>query len=166
MKIKGVSYKLSDNINTDIIISGRYKFAISDIKELSKHIMEDMDPHFYRRIKPGKSIIVAGHNFGMGSSREQAALVLKTAGIIAIVAKSFARIFYRNSFNIGLPLIEVDTNKIREKDKLEIDIKKGVLRNLTKKESLKIGSLPKIIQKLLSDGGIVKHFKKYKRINL
>lgn len=166
MKIKGVSYKLSDNINTDIIISGRYKFAISDIKELSKHIMEDMDPHFYRRIKPGKSIIVAGHNFGMGSSREQAALVLKTAGIIAIVAKSFARIFYRNSFNIGLPLIEVDTNKIREKDKLEIDIKKGVLRNLTKKESLKIGSLPKIIQRLLSDGGIVKHFKKYKRINL
>lgn len=166
MKIKGVSYKLSDNINTDIIISGRYKFAISDIKELSKHIMEDMDPHFYRRIKPGKSIIVAGHNFGMGSSREQAPLVLKTAGIIAIVAKSFARIFYRNSFNIGLPLIEVDTNKIREKDKLEIDIKKGVLRNLTKKESLKIGSLPKIIQKLLSDGGIVKHFKKYKRINL
>ncbi len=128
--------------------------------------MEDMDPHFYRRIKPGKSIIVAGHNFGMGSSREQAALVLKTAGIIAIVAKSFARIFYRNSFNIGLPLIEVDTNKIREKDKLEIDIKKGVLRNLTKKESLKIGSLPKIIQRLLSDGGIVKHFKKYKRINL
>lgn len=166
MKIKGVSYKLSDNINTDIIISGRYKFAISDIKELSKHIMEDMDPHFYRRIKPGKSIIVAGHNFGMGSSREQAPLVLKTAGIIAIVAKSFARIFYRNSFNIGLPLIEVDTNKIREKDKLEIDIKKGVLRNLTKKESLKIGSLPKIIQRLLSDGGIVKHFKKYKRINL
>jgi len=166
MKIKGIAHKFPDNINTDVIISGRYKFAISDIKELSKHIMEDFDPHFYKKIRPGKSIIVAGQNFGMGSSREQAPLVLKTAGIVAIVAKNFARIFYRNSFNIGLPLIEVNTARIREKDQLEIDIKKGILKNLTKKENLKISAFPTIIQKLISDGGIVRHFKKYRRINL
>src|SRR4030042_6021214 len=110
MKIAGLAIKLGDNINTDFIISGRYKFSITDIKELAKHIMEDIDPEFPKKITPGKSILVAGSNFGMGSSREQAPLVIKESGIIAIVAKSFARIFYRNSFNIGLPLIEADTD--------------------------------------------------------
>jgi len=166
MKIKGVGHKFSDNINTDAIISGRYKFAISDIGELSKHVMEDIDPSFYKKIKPGKSIIIAGQNFGMGSSREQAPLVLKNAGIVAVVAKSFARIFYRNSFNIGLPLIEADTGKIKDKDSLEIDTRKGILKNLTKNKSLKIAPFPKIIQNLLSEGGIVNYFKKYKRIDL
>src|SRR5512137_2985754 len=99
MKIKGSSIKLGDNINTDFIISGRYKFAITDIKELSKHIMEDIDPDFSKRIIAGESIIAAGANFGMGSSREQAPLVIKGAGIIAVMAKSFARIFFRNAFN-------------------------------------------------------------------
>lgn len=166
MIIKGIAYKFADNINTDVIISGRYKFSISDIKELSKHVMEDIDPGFHKRIKPGNSIIVAGENFGMGSSREQAPLVLKTAGITAIVAKSFARIFYRNSFNIGLPLIEADTSKIKDKDMIVVDIEKGLLNNLTKTQSIKINSFPEIMQKLLRDGGIVKHFKKYKGINL
>jgi 3-isopropylmalate/(R)-2-methylmalate dehydratase small subunit len=166
MKIKGASYKFPDNINTDVIISGRYKFAISNIRELAKHVMEDIDPHFYAKIKKRDSIIVAGENFGLGSSREQAPLALKAAGINAIVAKSFARIFYRNSFNIGLPLIEADTTRIRDKDRLEIDIDRGILRNLTKGYELKINPLPKIMQKLLKDGGIIKHFKKYKAIEL
>src|SRR3989338_7561687 len=132
MRIKGSAIKLGNNINTDLIISGRYKFAVTDIKELSKHIMEDMDPGFYTKIIPGKSIIVTGKNFGMGSSREQAPLVIKEAGIVAILAKTFARIFYRNAFNIGLVLVETDTDKIEESDSLDIDLDKGTVKDLTK----------------------------------
>ncbi|MDD5513666.1 MAG: 3-isopropylmalate dehydratase, partial [Candidatus Omnitrophica bacterium] len=108
MILKAKAIKLGDNINTDFIISGRYKFSITDMKELAKHIMEDIDPGFPAKIEPGSSVIVAGKNFGMGSSREQAPLVIKEAGIVACLAQSFARIFYRNSFNIGLPLVELD----------------------------------------------------------
>lgn len=128
MKFNAEAIKLGDNINTDFIISGRYKFSITDMKELAKHIMEDMDPSFPSKIKPGASVIVAGSNFGMGSSREQAPLVIKESGIVAVLAKSFARIFYRNGFNIGLPLIEVDTSAINEGDVLSIDADTGVLK--------------------------------------
>ena len=166
MKIQGRAIKLGDNINTDFIISGRYKFSITDMKELSRHIMEDIDPDFASKITPGKSIIVAGNNFGMGSSREQAPLVIKEAGIVAVAAKQFARIFYRNAFNIGLPLIEVDTGKIDENDELEIDIDKGVLKNLTKKKELKFRPLPKFMHSLLKAGGIVNYFKKYKEFKV
>ena len=127
MKIQGEAVLLGDNINTDFIISGRYKFSITDMKELAKHIMEDIDPEFPKKLKPGISVIVAGENFGMGSSREQAPLVIKESGIAAVVAKSFARIFYRNGFNIGLPLIQVDTSKIKEKDALLIDLDNSFL---------------------------------------
>jgi len=128
MILRGFSYKIGDDINTDYIISGRYKFSISDMKELAKHIMEDIDPTFYSRLKPGVSFLVAGKNFGMGSSREQAPLVIKEAGIVGVVAKSFARIFYRNAINIGLPLIEADTTGVRENDELQIDLENGELR--------------------------------------
>jgi len=161
MKIEGQGIKLGDNINTDFIISGRYKFSITDIKELSKHIMEDIDPDFSKKIIPGKSIIAAGENFGMGSSREQAPLVIKESGITAILAKSFARIFYRNGFNIGLPLIETDTDKISENDLLAIDMHKGRVLNLTKEIEIKIKPLPKFMQEILNQGGIVGYFKKY-----
>ncbi|MFH1655439.1 MAG: 3-isopropylmalate dehydratase small subunit [Candidatus Omnitrophota bacterium] len=166
MKLKGLCYKFSDNINTDWIISGRYKFSVTNMKELAKHLMEDIKPNFYKRLKPGKSIIVAGENFGMGSSREQAPLVIKYAGIVAVVAKSFARIFYRNSFNIGLPLVEADTGSIKEHDELEIDLGKGIIKNLTKKKTYKIRPLPKIMMNLLSDGGAVAHVKKYGRLKI
>lgn len=161
MKIEGQSIKLGDNINTDFIISGRYKFAITDMKELAKHIMEDIDPSFHVKIVPGKSIIVAGSNFGMGSSREQAPLVIKEAGIVAVIAKSFARIFYRNAFNIGLPLIELDTDKISENDFVGIDFDKGQVNNLTKNTEVKINPLPEFMQKLLQEGGVVGYIKKY-----
>jgi len=164
MKIEGISIKLGDNINTDFIISGRYKFSITDIKELSKHIMEDIDPSFHRKIVPGKSIIVAGENFGMGSSREQAPLVIKECGITAILAKSFARIFYRNGFNIGLPLIETDTQELEEKDILFIDMDRGMVKNITKNTELKIKPLPKFMQELLSEGGLVNYYKKFKEL--
>jgi 3-isopropylmalate/(R)-2-methylmalate dehydratase small subunit len=166
MKIKGFCYKLSDNINTDLIISGRYKFAVTDMKELTKHLMEDIEPGFYKRLKARKSIIVAGENFGMGSSREQAPLAIKYAGIIAVVAKSFARIFYRNSFNIGLPLVETNTDNIKEQDQIEIDLGKGLIKNLTRNKTVNIRPLPRIMMSLLSDKGLVAHVKKYGRLNL
>ena len=166
MKIEGKSIKLPDNINTDFIISGRYKFSITDMKELSRHIMEDIDPGFASRIVPGKSIIVAGNNFGMGSSREQAPLVIKESGITAVLAKTFARIFYRNGFNIGLPLVQVDTDKIDEGDTLEIDLEKGLVRDLTKNTELKITPLPPFMQDLLREGGLINYIKKYGELKL
>ena len=166
MNLEGISIKLGDNINTDFIISGRYKFSITDIKELSKHIMEDMDPGFPAKVVRGKSIIVAGENFGMGSSREQAPLVIKECGIVAILAKSFARIFYRNGFNIGLPLIETDTGKIDENDALFIDMDKGIIKNLTKNIELEIKPLPRFMQEILKQGGIVNYFRKYGELKI
>ena len=164
MKIEGQAIKLGDNINTDFIISGRYKFAITDMKELSKHIMEDIDKDFPKKIIPGESIIVAGKNFGMGSSREQAPLVIKEAGIVAVLALGFARIFYRNGFNIGLALVETDTDKINEFDSLDIDLDKGIVKNLTKNIELKIKPLPKFMQDLLNEGGAVNYYKKYGKL--
>lgn len=166
MRLKGESFKFGDDINTDYVISGRYKFSITDIGELAKHIMEDVDPTLYSRLKKGSSFLVAGKNFGMGSSREQAPLVIKEAGIVGVVAKSFARIFYRNAINIGLPLIEADTDGISEGDELEIDLSLGVLKNLTKGKESKIAPLPEVMRRLLGDGGLVNHFKKNKGIKL
>ncbi len=166
MILKGFSYLLGDDVNTDLIISGRYKFSISDIKELSKHILEDVDSQFYSRIKPGKSIFIGGKNFGMGSSREQAPLVIKEAGVVCVVAKSFARIFYRNSINIGLPLIEAETVNIKEQDELSIDLEKGILRNISQDYEVEVLPLPSVMVKLLLDGGLVRHFKKYGKIKI
>ncbi len=166
MILKGRAIKLGDNINTDWIISGRYKFAITDMKELSKHIFEDIDEDFPAKITPGKSILVAGENFGCGSSREQAPLVIKESGIICVVAVNFARIFYRNAINIGLPLVEADTRKIKDKDKLSIDLNSSTLKDVSKQFSLSTNSLPVIMQKLLKDGGLVSHVKKNKGIKL
>lgn len=160
MKIRGKGLKLGDNINTDFIISGRYKFSITDIKELAKHIMEDIDPEFPKKIVPGETVLVAGKNFGMGSSREQAPLVIKESGILAVLAKNFARIFYRNSFNIGLLLIETDTDKIGDNDKIEIDLDKGSVMNVTTGVSLPVKPLAAFMQKILVEGGVVNYIKK------
>src|SRR3990167_1541689 len=161
MKIKGRAVLLGDNINTDFIISGRHKFSITDMKELSRHIMEDIDPDFPKKIKKGESVIVAGENFGMGSSREQAPLVIKESGIVAVVAKSFARIFYRNGFNIGLPLIQADTSRIKERDELLVDFNGSILENKSQGLKIDIQPLSGVMRKLLADGGIVNHLKKH-----
>ncbi|MFH1622876.1 MAG: 3-isopropylmalate dehydratase [Candidatus Omnitrophota bacterium] len=166
MILKGYSYLLGDDVNTDLIISGRYKFSISDMKELSQHILEDVDPNFYSKLKRGQSILVGGRNFGMGSSREQAPIVIKEAGIVCVVARSFARIFYRNAINIGLALVEADTTNIKEQDELSIDLERGILENTTQNYKLKTLPLPPVMVKLLSDGGLVEHFKKYGTIKL
>ena len=164
--IKAKSIRLGDNINTDFIISGRYKFSITDMKELAKHIMEDIDPEFPKKITPGGSVIVAGNNFGMGSSREQAPLVIKESGIVAVLAKTFARIFFRNGFNVGLLLIEVDTDKIADGDMLEIDIDKGVIRNVTKNIELKANPIPPFMQELLKEGGVVSYIKNHGELKI
>jgi len=164
MKVSGQVIKLGDNINTDFIISGRYKFSITDMKELSKHIMEDIDPNFSRKIVPGKSIIAAGSNFGMGSSREQAPLVIKESGVVAVLAKSFARIFYRNAFNIGLLLVEADTSNIDESDELDINLDTGIITDQEKNTRIKITPFPAFMQDILNEGGIVNYYKKYGRL--
>lgn len=161
--IKGRAIRIRPyhNITTDYIISGRYKFSIQDPKELAKHIFEDLEPGFVKRMKVG-DILVAGENFGMGSSREQAPLVIKFAGIRVVLAQSFARIFYRNSFNIGLLLIECDTGKVKDKDQLELDLEKGLLKNLTSKVGLSIKPIPQFMRQILRDGGALEHFKKHR----
>jgi len=150
----------TNDINTDYIISGRYKFKIQDPIELAKHVMEDLDPEFYSRIQKG-DFLVAGKNFGCGSSREQAPMAIKYANLSVVLAKSFARIFYRNCFNLGLPAVECDTDGIAEGDELEIDFDAGVIRNLTKQTRIPIAPLPPTMQTLLADGGLVEHFKKH-----
>jgi 3-isopropylmalate/(R)-2-methylmalate dehydratase small subunit len=165
MKLQGFAHKFGDHINTDYIISGRYKFSTLNMEDLAKHIMEDLDKDFYRRIKPG-DFIVAGENFGCGSSREQATLAIKYAKISAVLAKSFARIFFRNAINGGLPVVECNTEKIEEGDELLLDLEKGLIKNLTKKEEIKIKPLPSVMLKILSDGGLVAHFKKHKTLKV
>jgi len=162
LKYKGRAYKFSDNINTDFIISGRYKFSITDLEELSKHIFEDIRPNFYKELRPGESILVAGENFGMGSSREQAPWVIKSSGIICVIAKSFARIFYRNSFNIGLALIEADTSQIKERDLLEVDVEKGLMKNLSQNIEIKFPIWSSFQKELVKEGGIINYLEKHK----
>ncbi|MFA5839641.1 MAG: 3-isopropylmalate dehydratase small subunit [Candidatus Margulisiibacteriota bacterium] len=157
---KARRFKQNDDINTDYVISGRYKFKIQDPHELAKHVMEDLDPNFYNRIQQGDFIVV-GRNFGCGSSREQAPQSIKYAGIAAVIAKSFARIFYRNCYNLGLLAIEANTDGIDDADELELDLDAGVLRNKTKKQEIKVAPLPKTMQTLLADGGLIEHFKKH-----
>ena len=162
MKLAGKVHRFvpDDDINTDYIISGRYKFKIDDMNELAKHVMEDIDPSFASEVSKG-DIIVAGRNFGCGSSREQAPRALKAAGVAAIVAKSYARIFYRSSFNVGLPLVECDTDGIADGDSIEIDFDSGAVVNLKTGVRKKAAPIPKTMQVLLDDGGLIPHLKKH-----
>jgi len=159
--IKGKAFKFGDHINTDYIISGRYKFKTLDMNELARHVMEDIRPGFYEEISPG-DVIVAGKNFGMGSSREQAPLALKYARIGAVVAKSFARIFYRNAINVGLPVIVLpEADEIEEGDQLLIDLKEGKVENLTKGKAYTFPPIPEFMMKILEDGGLAEHIRKH-----
>ncbi len=164
MKLTGKSHKFGNDVNTDYIISGRHKFKTLDMKELAKYVMEDLDPKFYSKVNPG-DFIVAGTNFGCGSSREQAPLAIINANIGAVAAKSFARIFYRNCINTGLPLIECDTDQINPGDELEINLDEGILLNKTTGAVIAITPLPPVMLKILSEGGLVEHFKKHGTFN-
>ncbi|MFH0797648.1 MAG: 3-isopropylmalate dehydratase small subunit [Candidatus Omnitrophota bacterium] len=165
MILKGKVHLLGDDINTDYIISGRYKFKTLDKKELAGHLLEDLDPEFVKNLAPG-DIIVAGNNFGCGSSREQAPLAILYAGISVVVAGSFARIFFRNSINVGLPLVECDTAGIKDGDRIEVDFSQGKLVNLSRGDEIKFKPLPKIMLGILSEGGLVPYFQKHRRFQL
>ncbi len=160
MVIKGKVWKFGDDISTDHIAPGRYFHLRSNLEELAKHVLEDADSTFASKVGVG-DIIVAGRNFGLGSSREHAPRIIKIAGISCIVAKSFARIFYRNSFNIGLPLFSADTDKIKEGDELEIDLERGEIKDITKGFSLNSDPISPFMMRLIQDGGIEEHIKKY-----
>ncbi|MDP3112567.1 MAG: 3-isopropylmalate dehydratase small subunit [Thermodesulfovibrionales bacterium] len=160
MIIKGKNWKFGNDIDTDAIIPARY-LNTSDPKELAKHIMEDADRDFPSKVKAG-DIIVAGKNFGCGSSREHAPIAIKAAGIQAVIAKSFARIFYRNSFNTGIPIFESEeaSEKIAQGDEIEIDTDGGIIKNISKGETYKANPIPPFMQELISAGGLVEWTKK------
>ena len=155
MKIKGRTWRFGADVDTDAIIPARY-LNTSDPQELAKHLMEDADPEFPKKVRPG-DIIVADKNFGCGSSREHAPIAIKSAGIQAVVAKSFARIFYRNAFNIGLPIFESPeaSEGIQEGDEIEIDADTGVIRNLSRSEQYQAKPIPPFMQGLIKAGGLV-----------
>lgn len=161
----GKAFKFGDDISTDHIAPGRLFHLRSDLPEFAKHVLEDADPDFAKNMQKG-DFVVAGNNFGLGSSREHAPQIIKISGVQAVLAKSFARIFYRNAINIGLLAIECDTDLIDAGDELELDIKNGIVKNLTKSIEITFAPLPDVMIKLLADGGLVEHVKKYGDFNL
>ncbi len=160
MKIAGRAHCFGDDINTDYIIASKYKTAALDPAELTRHLMEDIDPGFAQRIRPG-DILVAGRNFGCGSSREGAPVVIKAAGIGAIVAKSFARIFFRNAINIGLPVFVCDTSAIETGHDLRLDLEAGVGHDLTTGATITAAPLPRAMIAVVRDGGLAAHIRKH-----
>jgi len=159
MLLRGKVWRFGNDIDTDAIIPARY-LNTSDPQELARHVMEDADKDFPSKVKPG-DIIVAGKNFGCGSSREHAPIAIKAAGIQAVVAKSFARIFYRNAFNIGLPIFELsEADLIKEGDEIEIDADTGIIRNITKSEQYNAKPIPSFMQELIKAGGLIEWVKR------
>ena len=159
MVIKGKVHKFSDDINTDDIIAAKYLVS-TDAKELGKHCMETIKPDFSQAVSPG-DIIVAGNNFGCGSSREHAPLAIKGCGVSAVIAKSFAAIFFRNAINIGLPFLEsLDVNKINDGDIIEIDLTSGVIKDITQDKNYNTQAFPEFLQQIVESGGLINYITK------
>jgi 3-isopropylmalate/(R)-2-methylmalate dehydratase small subunit len=160
MKVTGISVKFGDNVDTDVILPGKYLVLI-DPNELAKHAMEGVDSAFPEKAKKGV-ILVGGKNFGCGSSREQAPLALKYAGVKCVLADSFARIFFRNAINIGLPVIEHKgiSAAVNNGDEVTVDFEAGMIQNVTKSESFQAAKLPPFIMEILADGGLIENLRK------
>jgi 3-isopropylmalate/(R)-2-methylmalate dehydratase small subunit len=158
--LTGKAQKFGDSISTDHIIPGRYAHLRSNLPELAKHVLEDADVNFVKKVKPG-DFIVGGNNFGLGSSREHAPLVIKMAGVSAILAKSVARIFFRNAINLGLPVLIFDTDKINDGDTLEIDLIAGTVKDKTNGNTLTFGKIPEVMLKILNEGGLIPYIQKH-----
>jgi 3-isopropylmalate dehydratase small subunit len=160
MIFRGRAFRFGNDVDTDAIIPARY-LSTSDPNELRKHCMEDADPEFPNKVKPG-DIIVAGKNFGCGSSREHAPIAIKSSGVSCVIASSFARIFFRNSFNMGLPIFESDeaSQGIAEGDALEVDADSGIIRDLTTGRQFQTRPIPGFMQALIEDGGLMEHIRK------
>lgn len=163
--MRGRAWKFGDSISTDQICPGRYFHLRTNLPELAKHTLEDAREDYAPNVKPG-DIVVAGRNFGMGSSREHAPIVIKRSGASAVVAQSFARIFYRNAINIGLPAIICDTSKIDDGDELAIDLEAGKLLDKTKGVELTFPPLPPVMMKILAEDGLVEYIKKHGGLKL
>jgi len=160
VKVKGKAIKFGRNVDTDVILPGRW-MSIIDPQELAKHALEGLDPGFPKKAAAGV-IVVGERNFGCGSSREQAPLALKYAGVRCVLAESFARIFYRNSINVGLPIIECKgiAASVNDGDEMTVDLETGKIQNLTRKKTLQGTKLPPFILEIISDGGLVENLRK------
>ncbi len=165
MILKGKAWKFGDNISTDHIIPGRFLHLRSNLDELRKHVFDDISPEFYKKVSQG-DIIVGGNNFGLGSSREHAPLVIKMAGIDAVVARSFARIFFRNAINVGLTAIICDVDEVDEGDALEINVDEGELVDSTKGIKKRFFPLPSIMRQILDEGGLDNYVRKYGELRI
>jgi 3-isopropylmalate/(R)-2-methylmalate dehydratase small subunit len=165
MLLQGKAHKFGDSISTDHIIPGRYASLRSNLPELAKHVLEDADVNFAKKVKPG-DFVVGGSNFGLGSSREHAPLVIKMAGVKAILAKSVARIFFRNAINLGLPVLICDTDRIKDGDELEIDLTAGTVRDKTNGAVMTFGKIPDVMLKILDQGGLIPYIQKHGDIKL
>jgi 3-isopropylmalate/(R)-2-methylmalate dehydratase small subunit len=163
--LTGKAWKFGDNISTDLIAPGRYYHLRSNLPELAKHVLEDADPEFAGKVGKG-DFVVGGRNFGLGSSREHAPVIIKLAGVSAVIAKKFARIFYRNAINVGLPAIECDTDLIDAGDELEVNLSLGKIINKTQGTEIPFNPLPDVMTTILADGGLVAHVKKYGDLKL
>jgi len=157
MELRGKTWKFGNDVDTDVIIPARY-LNTSDPRELAAHCMEDADPQFSQKVKTG-DIIVAGKNFGCGSSREHAPIAIKEAGISCVIAKTYARIFYRNSFNIGLPIFESTeaAEAIAEGDEVVVDVESGIIKNITKNQQYKATQVPPFMQQIIAAGGLINY---------
>ncbi len=160
MLLKGKAWIFGDDISTDLIAPGRLFHLRSNLPELARHVLEDARPEFASSVKKG-DFVIGGNNFGLGSSREHAPAILKIAGVSAVLAKSFARIFFRNAINVGLPVIICDTDNIKEGDILEVDLESGKVVNLASGSEIVFSPLPPAMRKILQDGGLVEHIKKH-----
>ncbi len=160
MILKGKTHVLGNDVNTDYIIAAKYRSLGLDFKAMAKHLFEDLDPNISDRIQKG-DFLVAGRNFGCGSSREFAPRVIQEAGVAAVLARSYARIFYRNAFNVGLWLLECETKEIKDGDDVELHLDTWVLKDLTRALVIPINPLPPFMLQLVQDGGLVPHFKKW-----
>ena len=161
----GKAWKFGDNISTDLIAPGRYFHLRSNLPELAKHVLEGARPDFALLVQKG-DFVVAGENFGLGSSREHPPIIIKLVGTRAVLAKSFARIFYRNCINIGLPAITCNTDKIDERNELLLDMERGVITNKTKGEEITFPPLPPVMNRILKEGGLVAYIKKHKSLDI
>jgi 3-isopropylmalate/(R)-2-methylmalate dehydratase small subunit len=158
--LKGKAWKFGDGISTDHIAPGRYFHLRSNLPELAKHVLEDADPEFASKMSPG-DFVVGGANFGLGSSREHAPTIIKMSGVAAVLAKSFARIFFRNAVNVGLPVLICDTDKIKAGDELEVDLGSGSIHDLTNGVKMNFKPLPPSMMRILNDGGVIAHLQKH-----
>jgi 3-isopropylmalate/(R)-2-methylmalate dehydratase small subunit len=163
--LHGRAWTFGDDISTDHIAPGRLFHLRTNLPELARHVLEDANPDFAGAMKPG-DFVVGGRNFGLGSSREHAPRIIRIAGVGAVLAQSFARIFFRNAINVGLPVLQCDTSVIEQDDELEVDLEAGEVRDLTKGVVVPFAPLPPVMVKILSDGGLVEHFRKYGEFHL